>query len=122
MTDAEKQIARALSTCSFGFATGGKRFCRNLAAAAVNRPDAPLSELQSANLFRLAYRYRRQLPATIVSLALDEIEAAAHRRVQNGLPALARFSRPRGAARSKRVQAAAAAPPESMNLPLFPDL
>ena len=112
MTPAEIRIALALGTCSFLPASWDKRFCRDMAAIAANKPEHELSEYQNANLLRMAYKYRRQIPTTIIELTLDEMERQAERRTVEGRGALPLFSRPRPA-RAPRAQ------PVPPDLPLF---
>jgi hypothetical protein len=63
MTDHQIRVAQALALCTFLTASDDKRFARDMA----NRsPDLALSERQALHLERLAWRYRRQMPADLV--------------------------------------------------------
>jgi hypothetical protein len=64
MTGLERDTALALSNCTFLPASHDKRFARDIAHLATAGLD--LSERQSAHLFRLAGKYRRQMPAGLV--------------------------------------------------------
>jgi hypothetical protein len=64
VTDEEKEIAKALSRCTFVPATPPKRFARDMASAAEHRPDLELTERQRKYLFDLLHRFRRQIPQT----------------------------------------------------------
>lgn len=61
MTEKEIHICKCLGsvTCLGGF---DKRFMRNISAQAENKPESELSEKQKEWIFRLLYKYRRQLP------------------------------------------------------------
>jgi hypothetical protein len=95
MTEAEVLISEALGRCSFLPASWDKRFCRDMAFIAERSREVEISEYQNANLLRLVYKYRRQLPTTIVELALDEMERNADRRSATGRGALPEFSKPK---------------------------
>ncbi len=116
MTEAEARISQALGRCSFLPASWDKRFCRDMAFVAERSRDVELSEFQNANLLRLAYKYRRQLPTVIVELALDEMERNADRRSAEGRGALPLFSKPRP---PRKVKAAADETQLPAPLPLF---
>ena len=71
MTDAERQMARDLHRCTFCPGIGTKRFAREMAARA-DQPDAkPLTEKQAKYLREAVIRYRRQIPAGTVKLAMN---------------------------------------------------
>lgn len=116
MTQTEKEIALALGNCTFLPGSWDKRFARDLAFAAKNSPDVAFTERQAAHLLRLAHKYRRQLPAEIVLRALDEMEYAAERRVESGLPALPDFTPARQARRREKAKRQSHGLP---SLPLF---
>lgn len=88
MTEAEAHIAKALGDCSFLPASWDKRFCRDMAYVGEHSREVALTEFQNANLLRLAYKYRCQLPTEIVELALDEMERNADSRAAEGRGAL----------------------------------
>ena len=118
MTEAEILISKALGHCSFLPASWDKRFCRDMAFVAEHSREVELSEFQNANLLRLAYKYRRQLPTTIVELALDEMERNADRRVADGRGALPLFSKPKPPKPPRKTKVAAPLAPLAP-LPLF---
>lgn len=70
MTDEQLRMARALGRVRFTPASWQKRYGRQMAAWADNAPERTLSERQHAWLRWLVYRYRRQIPASVVALAL----------------------------------------------------
>lgn len=74
MTDHEIALAKALAACSYLPGSPDKRFAHTMAAAATNTPGIALSVKQQAYLQRMAWRYRRQLPAALVPVAKPEGE------------------------------------------------
>ena len=93
MTPSEITLSRALGECRFPPATAHKRFARQMAQLAEEEPYAPISPAQARHLCILAWRYRHQLPAAILELALDlgetvqpiadaQMQAAVHKRAQ----------------------------------------
>ncbi len=66
MTEAQIKLATALGRVTYLPGIPAKRFARNMAAIAEHRPDLDLSEKQNAYMQRLAWRYRRQIPADLV--------------------------------------------------------
>lgn len=60
MTKHERYAARCLWRCSFLPGSYNKRFARAMDALA-NEDDAVLTDNQRNNLWRLVYRYRRQI-------------------------------------------------------------
>jgi len=116
MTPAERSIAIALGRCSFLPGSWDKRFARDLAIVAERSPEIAYTERQSAHLLRLAHKYRRQLPSTIIEYALDEMESAAIRRVENGHAALPDFTPARQARRKEKAKRGSAGLP---TMPLF---
>jgi hypothetical protein len=111
-TKAQIEIAKALAACRFLPASWDKRFARDMAAMATNRPDRDFTDRQLAHLLRLAHKYRRQISASVLETALDEMERQANPRVASGSPALPDFA-PR---RRRKPAAPTAALP---SLPLF---
>lgn len=65
MTPRQRAIAEALGRCTFLPGSAHKRFAHNMAFHAEHMPDKPLTEKQAAHLVRLAWRYRRQMPADL---------------------------------------------------------
>lgn len=116
MNYSETEIALALGRCSFPPASWDKRFCRDMAWAAEHSPEAVFTERQAAHLLRLAHKYRRQLPTKIMEMVLDEMEAAANRRVANGQGALPDFTPARQARRKEKAKRQSVGLP---SLPLF---
>lgn len=116
MTPAERSIAIALGRCSFPPGSWDKRFARDLASVAERSPEIAYTERQAAHLLRLAHKYRRQLPSTIIESALDEMENAANRRVENGQGALPDFTPARQIRRKERAKRGSAQLPA---MPLF---
>lgn len=74
MTDQEKYAARCLARCTFLPGSYNKRFARAMEALAEDE-DAGLTKRQRTNLWRLIYRYRRQI-------ADDRLVAEAQQRMQ----------------------------------------
>jgi hypothetical protein len=66
MTPHQVAIAQALGRCSFLPASADKRFARDMAFLAKHSPNREITERQALNLMRLAWRYRRQMPANLV--------------------------------------------------------
>ena len=77
MTPDEIRIGLALRCVTFVPGTSVKRFAQSMAWKAENRPESPLTEKQSRYLKQLAWRYRRQLPESIVRLGLKPEPKAA---------------------------------------------
>jgi hypothetical protein len=66
MTDHQRAVAEALSRCSFLPGSHDKRFARDMGASARQTPTPDLTERQATHLDRLAFKYRRQMPAHLV--------------------------------------------------------
>jgi hypothetical protein len=64
MTEDQKKICIGLGNVSYLPACFDKRFGNNLASIAQTEPEKELSEKQIEWMFRLLYKYRRQLPRT----------------------------------------------------------
>lgn len=75
MADREIAAAKALSKCSFLPATFAKRFARSLGEIAQSETPV-ISENQALNLWRLVWKYRRQIPDHLVSLAQQKLDEA----------------------------------------------
>jgi hypothetical protein len=79
MTSLEKYAAQLLRGCTFLPGSYNKRFARNIHAISCEE-DAALSDKQRNCLWRLVYRYRRQIPdQKLIAIAKEHIE------VQKGL-------------------------------------
>lgn len=66
MTEHEIRLARALGACGFPAGHPHKRFCRDMASLAAHSPDKDLSDRQRAYMDHMAWRYRRQMPLSLV--------------------------------------------------------
>lgn len=66
MTDHEIRLAEALGQCSFLPGHPHKRFVRDMVAIARRSPDKELTPRQREYLDILAWRYRRQIPGSLV--------------------------------------------------------
>jgi hypothetical protein len=66
VTPRQIDTARALGRCSFLPGTADKRFARDLAFLAEHSPEREITERQALNLQRLAWKYRRQMPAALI--------------------------------------------------------
>jgi len=66
MTPDEIRIIAALARCSFAPGTSQKRFVRQMAARVSMHP---LTDRQRANLWAIAWSWRRQLPRELADLA-----------------------------------------------------
>lgn len=75
MTEREKEIASALGRAMFVPGSSHKRFARNMAFHAEHMPEKPLTQKQSEHLVRLAWRYRRQIPAHLAYPLLNDEQA-----------------------------------------------
>ncbi len=64
MTDDQIKIALALDRVTFLPGTWTKRFARSMTAIAEAKPDTEITEAQNEWLYRLLYKYRRQIPNT----------------------------------------------------------
>ena len=72
MTEREVAIAKALSCATFLPGSAHKRFARNMGFHAEHMPEKALTPKQAAHLVRLAWRYRRQIPAHLAYPVLDD--------------------------------------------------
>lgn len=66
MTPHEIELTRALASCSMMPGTSHKRFVRNLAFVAEHEPAREISLRQRHYLELMAWRYRKQLPRSLV--------------------------------------------------------
>jgi hypothetical protein len=66
MTEHEITLAKALGRCSFMPGTNQKRFARDLAFVAENDPSREITERQRYYMELMAWRYRRQIPSSLV--------------------------------------------------------
>ncbi len=72
MTEIEIRGCYALSGCTFLPGTPHKRFARDMGHVAANNEAPVISEGQAAQLWRLVYRYRRQIRDAVL---IDHAEA-----------------------------------------------
>lgn len=82
MTDTERMFARAVAPSLINYWPGSrtKRFAADMAQLEHFNPGKDLTPRQAVYLRQLVVRYRRQIPADIVSLAkrdLAELEGQA---------------------------------------------
>ena len=66
MTEHEIKLATALARCSFCPGHPHKRFAKDMARLAVNSPGKVLSEKQRDYMNALVWKYRRQMPKSLV--------------------------------------------------------
>ena len=66
MTERQILVAQALGRCSMLPGTSDKRFVKDMERRAYGLKPAELTERQAANLERLAWRFRRQMPSSLV--------------------------------------------------------
>lgn len=64
MTKEEQTICINLGNVRCLPATFDKRFTRNVSSMAKNTPEKELSQSQKEIIYRLLYKYRKQLPKT----------------------------------------------------------
>ena len=64
MTEEQINICKALGSVNYLPASFDKRIGKNLAAMAVSFPDKELTAKQDEWMYRLLYKYRRQIPIT----------------------------------------------------------
>lgn len=69
MTRHEREVARALSECSFLPGTWEKKFASDMGERADKAPGKPISGRQALCLERLAWKFRRQMPRHLVPAA-----------------------------------------------------
>jgi hypothetical protein len=74
MTPYERLALDALAQCSFPVGSRHKYFARDVAAKPM---DYILTSRQSWNLWRLCWRYRRQVPREVSDMALQTWAGAA---------------------------------------------
>lgn len=72
MTPRQLEIIAALDRVTFPPATSQKRFARDMVALARAKPDHVLTEKQADYLTKLAWRFRRQMPAHLAYPELDD--------------------------------------------------
>ena len=106
-----RRIAASLALCSLQAYSWDRHFVRSMAALAR---DKDYGEPQRAHLLRLAHKYRRQLPATILELGLELAESAAEARMARGESPFADFAKPARRALRKELKVR-----EAQSLPLF---
>jgi hypothetical protein len=64
MTEQQKEICISLGRVTYLPGSFDKRFGNNLHSIAVTNPDKELSEKQNEWMYRLLYKYRKQLAVT----------------------------------------------------------
>jgi hypothetical protein len=64
MTIEQKEICLALGRVTYLPGSFDKRFGNNLSGLAQSQPEKELTEKQNEWMFRLLYKYRKQLPGT----------------------------------------------------------
>lgn len=64
MTPEQMSIAKALGNVTYLPASFDKRMGLNMSYLAHNNPDKEISEKQNEWLYRLLYKYRKQIPNT----------------------------------------------------------
>lgn len=89
LTPDERTVALALGRVTFPPATKAKAIARTLHAEALV-PDGKCTTVQSAALFSIAYRYRRQLPADVVAIAVRNGGSVDYVGASTGAPPLHR--------------------------------
>ena len=62
----DRRRLSALCACQFSSGSRDKRMVRILSSRIVDQDDTRLTEFQGRELERLAWKYRRQLPAALV--------------------------------------------------------
>lgn len=77
MTEIEYKAVRALANCSFLPGTFDKRIARKWAEKAAKDLLAPMTEKGRACLWRLVWKYRRQIDQEIVDYAMLQTEHPA---------------------------------------------
>ena len=75
MNDDEKTLAFALAQCVFVPGVATKRFARNMAFQANDHPAKELTPKQRKYLCEAVVKFRRQIPASAVSLARTMLAA-----------------------------------------------
>lgn len=64
MTTEQIEICKALGKVRYLPASFDKRFGNNLCSLSFTQPEKELSEKQNEWMYRLLYKYRKQLPVT----------------------------------------------------------
>ena len=80
MTEMEYKAVRALANCSFLPATFDTRIARKWAEKAAKDFLAPMTEKGRACLWRLVWKYRRQIDQEIVDYAMLQTEVPAAKK------------------------------------------
>ncbi len=68
MTQDEIKVALALGECSYLPDSFEKRFAFNISRQASQKPYTPMTDKGRAQLWKQAWRYRRQLPPDVLAL------------------------------------------------------
>lgn len=75
MTRDQITLVRALSTVSFPLGPrADRRFARDMARIACSAPETVLTPRQRAYMLAIVHRYRRQIGARVIEMALVEAE------------------------------------------------
>lgn len=77
MTPSQISMATALARVTMPAGVGTKRFARDMADLATQRPEQALTQRQAQYLAEAVIRYRRQIPADVVALARSSLEPEA---------------------------------------------
>ncbi len=72
MTPRQLAIISAFERVTFALGTSQKRFANNMIALARSDPDHALTDKQADYITKLAWRYRRQMPAHLAYPELDD--------------------------------------------------
>lgn len=78
VTERELAIVTAFKDVTFALGTSQKRFAQNMMFLAEHSPNKDLSEKQRRYLTILAWRYRRQMPATLAYPVVEGDEGIVH--------------------------------------------
>ena len=62
MKTEEIEIAKSFNSVTFLPGSFDKRLAQNMCSFALNHPDKEITERQSEWIYRLLYKYRRQVP------------------------------------------------------------
>lgn len=72
MTDEQIEVCKALGKVTCLPASFDKRMCRTMFFKACDTPEQELSEKQNEWIYRLLYKYRRQVPNTYEKYKTNE--------------------------------------------------
>lgn len=77
MTPEERDFARTLVRCKIRPGSWDKRFARDMAGIAEQKPDKQLTDRQREFLLKLVVRYRKQIDAAMVERAKEWLQEAS---------------------------------------------